>query len=131
MLLSNVLLLVIARVLIPAVARLVTMNPNLLAPIVLVLAMTGVYLYRSDSSDLIFLALFGMFGMLARRGEFDLAPMVLAFILCESLEYAVGQTLNLARGGVLEYLLLDRPGAIIIMLLVTGVVLWVGYSEKR
>jgi len=131
MLLSNLLLLVIARVLIPAVARLVTMDPNLLAPIVLVLAWTGVYLYRSDSSDLFFLALFGVLGVLARRGKFDLAPMVLAFILCESLEYSVGQTLNLARDGVLEYLLLDRPGAIIILLSVSGVALWVGLSEKR
>lgn len=131
MLLSNALLLVIARIVVPAVARLITIDTALLAPIVLVLAMTGAYLYRSDATDLIFLAVFGLVGILARRGGFDLAPLVLAFILCEGLEYSVGQTLNLGRGGLIEYLLIDRPGTVAVLLTISGVAVCLRYFGKR
>lgn len=130
MLLANVFLFVIARALIPLLSRLVTLRRYLLAPAILVLAMTGAYLFRSQPQDIYFMGIFGLLGIAARRYGFDVAPLVLAFILCESLEYAAGQSVNLARNDVLEYFLFQHPGALIILLLGAGL-LWAIFHLTR
>lgn len=131
MILANVLFLGLAYVSIPIFARLVTLKRFYLVPIIVVLAFSGSYVFRSDPFDLQVLVFFGIFGYFARKLEFDVAPMVMAFILGQILEYSIGQTTNMADGNVLVYLFTDRLSAGSIFMLVPAVVLVMIFRAKR
>ncbi len=131
MALANVILLVVARILIPLMTRLVRLDSALLIPIVLLLAFTGAYLYRSDPMDLNYVIIFGVFGFISRKLGYDISPLVMAFILGETLEYSIGQTLNMASGSLAGYLLSERPIAGILYLLIPVVVGWFAYLSRR
>ncbi|KAA3623317.1 MAG: hypothetical protein DWQ08_11755 [Proteobacteria bacterium] len=129
MILANAVLLLLGKILLPVVSRLVAMPREYLAPLVLVVAATGAFLYRSESSDLYFMAAFGLAGIYFKRFDFDVSPMILAFILCEGLEYATGQTLNLARGREFDYLFRSNPGAFVVLALCLAVIAVVIYRK--
>jgi len=130
MIFANILFLFLAYFSIPVFARIVTMKRFYLVPMIVVLAFSGSYVYRSDPFDLQFLVMFGIFGYIARKLEFDVAPMVMAFLLGQLLEETIGQTVNMAPGSVLTYLFVDRIWASAIYALVP-VVLGVLYYRAR
>ncbi|MFQ5439790.1 MAG: tripartite tricarboxylate transporter permease, partial [Paracoccaceae bacterium] len=116
MVMANVLFLVIGYFAIPFFARVVTIRRSLLLPLTVVFAFAGSYVTRSDPVDLMVLVFFGAFGYLAKKLAFDVTPMVMAFILGKELEYSFGQTLVLAQGNLLHFLLIERPITAIILL---------------
>ena len=59
---------------------------------------------------------FGLIGIAAREAKFDVAPMVMGFILGRELEYTFGQTLALAGDNWVQFALTERLG-------MTGVVI--------
>ena len=124
MLVANILLLFVARILIPLVSRLVYLRPATLAPVVMILAFMGAYLYRSDPFDLYFVILFGLVGLLVKRLESDITPLVLGFIVAEPLEYALGQTISLAGPNVLTYIAYSRPIAFVLFVVFIATMLW-------
>ena len=123
MLVANLLFLVLGYFLIPLFAKVVTIRKALLLPLTVVFAFAGSYVFRSDPMDLYILVLFGVFGYVAKKLRFEVAPMVMGFILGPILEYSFGQTITLAQGNLGEYLLLDRPIAVAILGL-TPIVIW-------
>jgi len=52
---------------------------------------------------------FGAFGYAAKKLRFDVTPMVMAFILTPTIEYSFGQTVILAQGNLLGYIIIERP----------------------
>lgn len=124
MLLANVLLLFVARMIIPLISKLVHLSPATLAPVVLTLAFMGAYLYRSESSDLYFVIIFGLIGLLIKRLESDITPLVLGFIVAEPLEYALGQTLSLAGPNIFTFITQSRPIASVLFFIVIILILW-------
>ena len=102
-----------------------------LIPMIIIFAFTGSYVYRSDPLDLQMLIGFGIFGYVAKKLEFDVAPMVMAFILGQILEYTLGQTLNMADGQMFFYLMTERWGAGLIYLLVPIVLAILVYRAKK
>ena len=131
MVLANVLFLGLAYVLIPLFARIVTLKRFYLVPIIVILAFSASYVFRSDPFDLQVLVVFGVFGYFAKKLEFDVAPLVMAFILGQILEYSIGQTINMADGNILIYLFNDRIAAGVIYLMVPVVVLVMIYRAYR
>lgn len=131
MIFANILFLFLAYVSIPIFARIVTMKRFYLIPMIVVLAFSGSYVYRSDPFDLQILVAFGIFGYIARKLEFDVAPMVMAFILGQVLEYTIGQTINMAPGNVLAYLFTDRLSAGLIYALVPVVLGTLMYRARQ
>ena len=132
MVMANFLFIVIAYISIPLFARIVTLKRYYLIPIIIVLAFSGSYVSRSDASDLQVLCIAGVFGYAARKLEFDVAPLVMAFILGQILEYSIGQTTNMADGNVFVYLFTDRLSAGVIFTLVPVLVAVMWYrSIKR
>ncbi len=124
MLFANILLLGVAKLFIPIISRLVKLSPSILAPMVLVLAFMGAYLYRSDPNDLYFLVAFGFLGIITKRFDYDVTPLVLGFIVAEPLEYAIGQTLSLAGPDLGSYLLGQRPVALTLFIILLTLLLW-------
>jgi putative tricarboxylic transport membrane protein len=131
MLIACVLLLIIGYVLMPVFARVVTINKSYLVPLMLLFAVAGTYVYRSNPTDLLFMIAFGIFGYAARKLKFDVTPLVMGFILTPPLEYAVGQTILLARGDVFSFLLASRPIAVGIIVVTPLLILWILAKQHR
>lgn len=126
MVLANLLFVIIGYLSLPLFSRIVTIKTGLLVPIVIMFAFAGAYVFRSDTTDVLMLVAFGLFGLLARAGRFDVMPMVMGFILGEPLEYAFGQTVALAGNSPLDFILTERLGmtAVLIATPIVGYLLW-------
>jgi len=126
MVFANLLFLVIGYLSIPFFSRLVQIKTSILVPVVIMFAFAGTFVFRSDNFDLIMLVAFGLFGLIARAGKFDVMPMVMGFILGPPMEYAFGQTMAMGNGATMTFLLQERLGAICVLLAipVIGIVLW-------
>ena len=130
MLIACVLLLVIGYILSPIFSRIVTVNKAYLVPLMLIFAVAGVYVYRSNVMDLFFMIGFGLFGYACRKLQFDVSPLVMGFILAPPLEYAFGQTVTLAQGDVLGYLTGTRPIAVAVIVITPILLLWMMRRRK-
>jgi len=132
MILANALFLVIGYLSIPFFARIVSIKSSLLIPLVIMFAVAGSYVFRSDVFDIYMLAFFGLFGVIARAAKFDVMPMVMGFILGEPLEYAFGQTVAMADGNFLQFAFSERPSMLAILLItpVVGYLLWRSMNKK-
>lgn len=126
MVFANLLFLVIGYLSIPFFSRLVTIKISVLIPVVIMFAFAGAFVFRSDSVDLLMLVAFGVFGILARAGRFDVMPMVMGFILGPPMEYAFGQTVAMTNGNALGFFLGERQGAFCVLLAtpIIGFLLW-------
>ena len=131
MVMANFLFIGLAYISIPLFARIVTLKRYYLIPIIVVLAFSGSYVSRSDAFDLQILCIAGVFGYAARKLKFDVAPLVMAFILGQILEYSIGQTTNMADGNVFIYLFTDRLSAGVIFALVPVLVAVMWYRSHR
>ncbi|GGK35641.1 tripartite tricarboxylate transporter permease [Salinarimonas ramus] len=131
MLIACVLMLLIGWVLMPLFARIVSIDKAYLVPLMLLFAVGGTYVYRSNPMDLWFMIGFGVVGYVARKLAFDVSPLVMGFILTPPLEYAVGQTVLLARGDVAGYLVGERPITIAVLLLAPLLTAWILVRQHR
>lgn len=131
MLIACVLLLVIGYLLMPVFARVVTINKSYLVPLMLLFAVAGTYVYRSNPTDLLFMIGFGIFGYAARKLKFDVTPLVMGFILTPPLEYAVGQTILMARGDMLGFLVGSRPIAVAILVATPLLIAWIVIKQQK
>ena len=130
MLLACVLLLLIGYFLTPVFARLVSIKKAYLVPLMLLFAVAGTYVYRSNPMDLYFMIAFGIFGYAARRLHFDVTPLVMGFILLPPLEYALAQTVLLSQGDLLGYLAVRRPIALSVMVLTPVLIFWISHRQR-
>lgn len=126
MVMANLMFIIIGYLSIPFFARIVTIKTGLLVPIVIMFAFAGAYVFRSDTTDILMLVGFGLFGLLARAAKFDVMPMVMGFILGGPLEYAFGQTVALAGAAPFVFLFTERLGmvAVLVATPIIGYVLW-------
>lgn len=131
MVFANILFLIIGYLTIPLFAKVVTIKRSLLIPVTIMLAFAGTYLARSNPFDIVTLIGFGLVGIAARTAKFDVAPMVMGFILGRELEYSFGQTLALAGNDWLHFAFVERIGMTVVVLAtpIIGVVL--GARMKR
>ena len=126
MVFANIMFLVIGYLSIPFFSRLVQIKTSILVPVVIMFAFAGTYVFRSDNFDLLMLVVFGLFGLIARAGKFDVMPMVMGFILGPPMEYAFGQTMAMGNGATMAFMFQERLGAICVLLAipVIGLMLW-------
>ncbi len=126
MVFANIMFLVIGYLSIPFFSRLVQIKTSILVPVVIMFAFAGTYVFRSDNFDLLMLVVFGVFGLIARAGKFDVMPMVMGFILGPPMEYAFGQTMAMGNGATMAFMFEERIGAICVLLAipVIGLMLW-------
>ncbi len=63
------------------------------------------------NSDVILMVIIGICAYILKKFKFDLAPLIIAFVLAEPIEYRLSQTMLYARGDVFNYLFIQRPVA--------------------
>jgi putative tricarboxylic transport membrane protein len=108
MLIANVLFIAIGWLAIPLFARLVTVRKSILLSMTIIFAMAGSLVFRNQPLDILFLVVFGIFGYIARKLRFDVAPMAMAFILAKPLEEAFSQTQAMSGGNIISFIVTER-----------------------
>lgn len=84
--LGNVMLLVLNLPLISVWVQLLKVPPALLNPMIVVISGVGVYSLNRSSWDLLLLVILGVLGLVLRRNNFPLAPLILGLILGSGIE---------------------------------------------
>ena len=129
---GNLMLLVLNIPLIGLWVRMLTIPYNLLYPTVLVFMCIGVYAVGNSTFEVMVTAAFGLFGYLARRMEYPIAPLLLGFVLGPLLEEHFRRALLVSRG---DFAIFAGSGISVLFLTLTVVLLgwgaWSSHRERR
>jgi putative tricarboxylic transport membrane protein len=98
MYIGNVMLLVLNLPLIGVWARIVRIPFYILGPMIIFCALVGTYSLRFQAFDIVVMMTFGVIGYFMRKFGYPIAPMVLASVLAQMLETALGQALLISQG---------------------------------
>lgn len=116
-LLSNLVVLAVARPL----AVITRIDVHLLVPVVIAVALAGVYALRETVGDVVLAGLFGVLGYLMIRFRYPRVTLVIALILGELAERSYHQSLNMSAGdGTIFF---TRTASLVIFLLMIGFLL--------
>jgi putative tricarboxylic transport membrane protein len=111
---SNVIVLAVARPL----ALITRIDVHLLVPVVVAVALVGVYALRETLGDVVLAGLFGVLGYIMIRFGFPRVTLVIALILGELAERSYHQSLNMSGGDWTIFF--TRPTSLVIFVLVIG-----------
>jgi putative tricarboxylic transport membrane protein len=100
MYIGNVMLLVLNLPLVGLWVQLLKVPYSILAPVIVLICCIGVYSMKNDVSDVMMMVIFGVVGYIFRKLQFELGPLLLAFVLGRILERSLRQTLLISRGDV-------------------------------
>jgi putative tricarboxylic transport membrane protein len=114
MYIGNVVLLLLNIPLVPLFARLLKLPGYAMYPLVLGVAIIGVYTTASSVFDLGLLAGFGLLGYAMRKLDYPSAPLVLGLVLGDSMEKSLRQSLMMSQGD-LAILYRPIPAALLLM----------------
>jgi putative tricarboxylic transport membrane protein len=115
MYIGNVMLLVLNLPLVGMWAKICKIPFYILGPLIIFCAMIGTYSIRFQAFDIWVMLLFGVIGYLMRKFGYPIAPMVLASVLAQMLETAMGQALLMSQGSPLIFF--TRPISLVFMVL--------------
>ena len=113
-LLSNLVVLAVARPL----AVITRIDVHLLVPVVIAVALVGVYALRETVGDVVLAGLFGALGYLMIRLRYPRVTLVIALILGELAERSFHQSLNMSAGDWTIFF--TRSASLVIFLLTVG-----------
>jgi putative tricarboxylic transport membrane protein len=124
---ANVIFLALGYVLLKPFAHAIRLKKAYLVPAILALAFVGT-LSTGASSDLGIMFTAGICAYILRKLKFDLAPLIIAFVLAKEIELRLSQSIIYARGDILHYLFIDRP---IASAFLTAGIIWVLWTIIR
>jgi putative tricarboxylic transport membrane protein len=122
MYIGNVMLLVLNTAFVPAFVAVLRVPYTVLAPLIAIFCVVGVYSVNYSVLDLWLMLGFGVIGYLANKLDYPLAPMVLALVLGGPLEVALRQSLKMSQTDVSIFF--TRPVSGVIMAMAVAVILW-------
>jgi putative tricarboxylic transport membrane protein len=114
---SNVVVLAVARPL----AVITRLDVHLLVPVVVAVALVGVYALRETLGDVVLAGLFGVLGYIMIRFGFPRVTLVIALILGELAERSYHQSLNMSGGDWTIFF--SRTTSLVIFILMIGFLL--------
>lgn len=128
MYIGNAMLLILNLPFIGMWVQVLKIRYNLLFPLILLFCLIGVFSANNNIFDIWLMISFGIFGYLARKFEYEMAPLVLALILGPMFENALRQSLIIFDGNPLVFL--TRPISavfliIAMLLLLSTLVPWI------
>jgi len=98
MYIGNVMLLILNLPLVGMWAQLLRVPYAYMAPMIMVLTLVGVYSVNNSVFDIWVMLVMGVFGYFARKLQFDLGPLLLAFVLGPIMERSLRQALLMSHG---------------------------------
>ena len=106
MYLGNIMLLVLNLPLVGAFARIATIRPQILLPIISVICLVGVYSVRNAFFDVWVMIAAGVIGFFLRRWRYPIAPFIIGVVLGPTTENSLRQMLLMFKGDITQ--LADR-----------------------
>lgn len=95
---ANIFLLFINIPFIGIFVRILTVPMWVLAPIIAVVSIIGIYSINSTAFDIYMILIIGIIGYILRKLEFPMAPLILGFVLGELLEVNLRRALSISAG---------------------------------
>ncbi len=110
------------------IARMIYIPNRFLGAMIMILSFVGVYSIRNSLADCVFAVIFGFFGLILRRLDWPLVPVVLGLVLgsiiIERLTAGAGQIKTLAD-------LVNRPVSGTLFVVILGVLGFIFWSTVR
>jgi putative tricarboxylic transport membrane protein len=128
--LASVLVSIIGLIISPSLARLPSLNPNVIIPLVLCVCFIGAYATRGQLSDVAVAACFGVVGYLMDKYNYSRANFVIGMVLAVMIERNLHVSLTLYG----DWFLFDRPIALLMLVLIvltTGMPFWKNWRKKK
>lgn len=122
MYIGNVMLLVLNIAFVPAFVAVLKIPYRILAPLIAIFCLVGVFSVNTSMLDLWLMFSFGVIGYLANKMSYPLAPLVLALVLGGYLENSLRQSLKMSMGDLTVFF--TRPLAATIMAIAMVIVCW-------
>jgi len=123
MYLGNFMLLVLNLPLVGLFAKIATIRPQILMPVISVICLVGIYSVRNSLFDVWVMIVAGSIGYFLRKWKFPIAPFIIGVVLGPTTENSVRQTLMMFKGDISP--ILDRPIAVVFLALAG---LFIGYK---
>jgi putative tricarboxylic transport membrane protein len=101
--------------LVPLFAQILRLPVHMLFPLIFGVSMVGVYAATGNVFNLGLLSLFGLLGFVMRKLKFPATPLLLGFVLGDSMEQALRQSLMMSQGDPLTFV--ERPMSAIMLAL--------------
>jgi putative tricarboxylic transport membrane protein len=102
---------------------------HLLFPLIILLSLVGGYSANKNVFDLWMMLGFGVLGYVLRKLRYEMAPLILAFVLAPLLEQALRQSMVMSPDGAAIFL--TRPVAMVLLGMVAALVAYVLFSRRR
>ena len=118
MYIGNMMLLVLNLPLVGVFARIASIRPPVLLPIISVICLVGVYSVRNALFDVWVMIVAGVVGYFLRQWKYPIAPFIIGVVLGPTTENSLRQTLLMFKGDVT--LIAERPLSIVLLLLAAG-----------
>ena len=107
MYIGNIMLLILNLPLIPLWVQVLKVPYRILFPLILLFCIVGAYSLTNRIFDVAVMVVFGLFGYLLRKFQFEGAPLMLAFVLGPMFESNLRQSLIISEGSFAIFLM--RP----------------------
>jgi putative tricarboxylic transport membrane protein len=98
MYIGNVILLVLNLPMVGLWVQMLKIPYAILAPTVVLICSVGVYSIKNNVTDVFMMLIFGVMGYILRKLDFELGPLLLAFVLGGILEKSLSQALLISNG---------------------------------
>ena len=120
MYIGNALLLVLNLPLVGLWVQMLKVPYSILAPFIVLICSIGVYSMKNDATDVMMMVIFGVVGYVLRKLQFELGPLLLAFVLGRILERSLRQALLISHGDISIFITKPISAALlgIIMLII-------------
>lgn len=129
LIISNVFTFTVGSLFVKYVINLTYIPKKILYPIVIIFAIIGTYIFRSNLFDLIIMFIFGVLGYIFVKIKIPITPILVSFILGEILEKRMRQALIISGGS--STIFFTRPISLAFFLLTIFVVLFFIRGRKK
>lgn len=111
----------------PIFARVPTLNPNIIVPLVLAVCVIGAYSDRRELSDVIVAGVFGVIGYFMDKYRFSRANFVIGMVLAVMIE----RNLHISVSLYGEWFIFTRPAALVMFFLIIITTAWPFYRNWK
>jgi putative tricarboxylic transport membrane protein len=134
MYLGNVMLLILNLPLIGLWVQVLKVPYPILFPLILLFCLVGVYSLNYSLVEIALMIGFGIFGYLARKFQFEMAPLVLAIVIGPMMENNLRLSLVISQGDPMIFITHPISAAFIFLtlaLLISPLVPWIGKRRQK
>jgi putative tricarboxylic transport membrane protein len=111
MYIGNVMLVILNLPLIGLWVKILKVPYKILFPVLLLLCIIGSYSTNNSKFDVLIMLIFGVMGYIFRKFGYELAPLVIAFVLGPMLETSLRQSLLISKGDI--FIFFVRPISVV------------------